>query len=166
MIIFAFYYSFILMCHLLHVFFAPIWFIRSIYYWNVNFLNEVIIKLKFSSLRWPLWFWLSCLGPLVFLLTVKLFSFPIFLLWAYLIKVIPETGVARNKLDIYIFSCQGRFGQHWRIKKGQICQQQNIRQFILWLEHCFWLPDFIQQLSREVVTIMKHEETQTPKYVF
>ena len=38
-------------------------------------------------------FLLSCIGPLVLLLpnAIKLFGFPIFLYWAYLMKVIPET---------------------------------------------------------------------------
>jgi hypothetical protein len=63
MIIFALYYSFILMCPLLHVFFAPIWFIRSIHYWNVNFLNEVIIKLKFSCFCFRLYVKPLCNDP-------------------------------------------------------------------------------------------------------
>ena len=43
-----------------------------------------------DDLIWP---WLSCLGPLIFLLLkiLRLFWFQIFYLWAYLMKVIPET---------------------------------------------------------------------------
>ena len=38
-------------------------------------------------------FYLSCLEPLVFLLlsSFKLFGFPNYQLWAYLMKVIPQT---------------------------------------------------------------------------
>jgi hypothetical protein len=54
------------------------------------------ILLPFINLRYIgdlRWFWLPCLGSLVILLpnTFKLFGFPIFRFWAYLIKVIPET---------------------------------------------------------------------------
>jgi len=47
---------------------------------------------KYCTLYW-VWFWLSCLCPLVSLLPkhIKLFGFPAFRLWAYLMKVIPET---------------------------------------------------------------------------
>jgi hypothetical protein len=74
------------------------WFIRYIYCWNLTFLNNVIIKkenecLPPSGIGDHSWCWLSCWGLLVYLLptTFKLFSFPIFWLWAYLMKVIPET---------------------------------------------------------------------------
>jgi hypothetical protein len=46
-------------------------------------------------------FWRSYLGSLVYLLAklFKLFGFPTFRFWAYLMKVIPET---RTKFDIYV----------------------------------------------------------------
>jgi hypothetical protein len=38
----------------------------------------------------------------VFFFVIFLFGFPIFQLWAYLMKVIPER-VVRTKFDIYVF---------------------------------------------------------------
>jgi len=55
----------------------------------------LLLKLRFSSvgigdIRLV---WLSCLGPLGFLIpkSLKLSCFPIFHAWVYLMKVIPET---------------------------------------------------------------------------
>jgi hypothetical protein len=79
---------------------ALTWFITYILLQNVQFLNHVInIKTKvlvpqvYMILAGLL---LSCLDPLVVLLTktFTLFGFRIFWLWAYLIKFIPETHLA------------------------------------------------------------------------
>jgi hypothetical protein len=53
------------------------------------------------------WIWLSYFNPLVFLLpkTFKLFVFPIFLLWVYLIKVIQEPCCAHS----IIYLCLNRY---------------------------------------------------------
>ena len=53
---------------------ALTWFIRYIYYWNSQFLNNVIfIKAKFLHHPLPLgdlsWFWLPCLDSSIFLLS-------------------------------------------------------------------------------------------------
>jgi len=59
---------------------------------------------KYCTLYW-VWFWLSCLCPLVSLLPkhIKLFGFPAFRLWAYLMKVIPETfGFPAFRLWAYL----------------------------------------------------------------
>jgi hypothetical protein len=82
------------------------WFITYIYYWNLQFSNNVIIiKTKVLLLRTYLTladvgcdvsgFLFSCLGPLVLLLlkTYKLFGFPIF--WFF---SLPEKGYSRNAL--------------------------------------------------------------------
>ena len=57
---------------------ALTWFIRYIYYWNLEFLSNVII-IKTKVLL-PQVLWLFCWGPLILLLTntIKLFGFPIF----------------------------------------------------------------------------------------
>ena len=51
-------------------------------------------------------FWLSCLDSFVYLFTktFKLFTFSkiVVCLWAYVVKVIPETRV-RTKFEIYVF---------------------------------------------------------------
>jgi hypothetical protein len=72
-------------------------FIRYIWYWNLEFLNNVII-IKTKVLLPQAWVTLakcvrSSLGPLVYLLRnfLILFGFPDFRLWEYLMKVIPET---------------------------------------------------------------------------
>jgi hypothetical protein len=74
---------------------ALTWFIRYIYDWNLQFLNNVIIlKLRFSpsDIGDLSRFWLSCLGPLFYCSQIfKLFGFPNFRSWAYLMKVILET---------------------------------------------------------------------------
>ena len=51
---------------------------------------ELLLKLRFSSLRhrWPYPTLIILCSPLVLLLTKTLFGFPIFLFWAYLLKVI------------------------------------------------------------------------------
>jgi hypothetical protein len=76
---------------------------------KLTVLNVVIIKTKVHLRRGYIdnrsWFWISWLCPLVFLFPqtfklvyvafpriFKLFGFLIFRLWAYLMKVIPETG--------------------------------------------------------------------------
>ena len=72
--------------------------VMYIYYWNLQFLNNVNInKTKVLLLIGDLiWFWLSCLGLLIFLLPIfKLFGFSIFRFWQYLMKVIlsvPDEG--------------------------------------------------------------------------
>ena len=54
----------------------------------MKFMNNI-----FGDKFIPFFFWPSCLGHFTFLLTKtsKLFGFPFFWLWAYLMKVIPET---------------------------------------------------------------------------
>jgi hypothetical protein len=76
---------------------ARTWFIRYIYYWNLQFLSNAIIN-KTKVLLQQVGIdelnrcWLYCLGPLVLLLPPFLIIwFPIFRFWAYLMKVIPET---------------------------------------------------------------------------
>ena len=58
-----------------------------------------------SGIDDPNLFWLLCSGSLVLLLpkTINLFSFPIFWLWAYLMKVIPDTHRCKLIFYIYIF---------------------------------------------------------------
>ena len=62
---------------------ALTWFIRYIYYWNCQFLNNVIIN-KTKVL----------LSQAYLTLADLLFGFPIFRFWPYLLKVIPETRCA------------------------------------------------------------------------
>jgi hypothetical protein len=70
---------------------AMTWFIRYIYYWNLKFLNNVIINQTKFLLPQTYVTW-ACLGPLILLLPkLKLFGFPIFQFWVCLMKVIPET---------------------------------------------------------------------------
>jgi hypothetical protein len=60
--------------------------------------SEIMYQLRdmysktFSSSRHK-WLWLSYLGPLAYLpqRTFKLFIFPLYKLWTYLMKVIPDT---------------------------------------------------------------------------
>ena len=71
------------------------WFNRCMCYWNLQFLNnESIIKTKvLLPQAYNSRFLRSYLGSLVYLLAnfFKLFGFPTFRFWAYLMKVIPET---------------------------------------------------------------------------
>ena len=76
----------------------------------------LLIKLRFSSpgkgnlSR----LWLSCLGSFVLFLTKlkRFFGFPIFNLFTYLMKFIPETNHA-TKYDIYVF-----LRKVWRYQRG------------------------------------------------
>jgi hypothetical protein len=75
---------------------------------------------KMSSL-----YWLSCLGPLVFLLQKpsKIFDFPIFRLCAYTIKVIPKM---RRLLQIFI-KVRSRSSSIRRINRWSILDNQRWR---------------------------------------
>jgi hypothetical protein len=65
---------------------ALTWFIRYIYYCNIQFLICNCYSPSPSLICDR--FWLSCLGPLGLLLSniLKLFGFPFFRFWAYLMK--------------------------------------------------------------------------------
>jgi hypothetical protein len=68
---------------------------RYIYKWNLQILNNVTFnKKKCSPSGIDKQLWLSYLEPLVFLLpkTFKLFDFPIFWHWSYLMKVISRNA--------------------------------------------------------------------------
>ena len=60
----------------------------------VSIILFIIIKKNLSKVNLSLWYLLTtCLGSLVYVLSkiLKLFSFSVFLLWVYLMQVIPET---------------------------------------------------------------------------
>ena len=60
----------------------------------VSIILFIIIKKNLSKVNLSLWYLLTtCLGPLVYVPSkiLKLFSFSVFLLWVYLMQVIPET---------------------------------------------------------------------------
>ena len=89
-----------------------LWFVKPVYLWYVKLVYSWYVKLVYLCYVKPvylsyvktvylcyvklvyLWyvshrFWLSCLGPLALFLkhNLMLFGFPIFQLWAYLMKV-------------------------------------------------------------------------------
>ena len=75
---------------------ALTWFIRYIYYRNIQYLNNVIInktkilhhqaEVTLAAFGYPVLVrWFHCSQ------NFKLFGFPIFRFWAYLMQVIPET---------------------------------------------------------------------------
>jgi hypothetical protein len=83
------------------------WFIRYICSWGLQFLNIVII-MKAKVLFPQAWMtlrqlWLSCLCHLVYLLhkSLELFVYPIFWLWAYLMKI--NSGKTLCVLNRYIY---------------------------------------------------------------
>jgi hypothetical protein len=72
---------------------ALTWFIRYVYYWNLQFLNNVIINFGYPV--YPLWFYRSQ--------NLKLFGFPIFQFWASPDEGLVQKRVVPTKFDIYVF---------------------------------------------------------------
>jgi len=59
--------------------------------------------------------WLSCLGPLVYLLpeTFNLFSFPIFWLWTYLVKIVSERRRTHQSRYLCFYWNLAYFNKRW-----------------------------------------------------
>ena len=80
------------------------WPITYVFYWNLQFLNNVIIN-KTKVLLPPgigdrRRFWITCLGPFG-LLSLK----DILIIWlsSLLIMSVPDDGVVRTRFDTYVF---------------------------------------------------------------
>jgi hypothetical protein len=75
-------------------------FFRNTLFISYNYIRNLQASIyDFSGL------WLSCLDPLIVLLQTfgKLFGFQIFLLWVYLMKVIPECHCILLNKNIFIW---------------------------------------------------------------
>jgi hypothetical protein len=88
---------------------------------------------------------------------------PIFWLWVYLMKVIPETCRAHTKLDIYVFITfiliQSYF---WNIldKAKSLLFQSNVSFKLLWI--CSWIS--LSFFGSCAVNIFKKKTLVTPSY--
>jgi hypothetical protein len=94
-------------------------FIGYMYYWNLQFLNNVIINKTKVLLPDLSRFWLSCLVPLVYPKTLNYLAFQYFdfecTWWRFFQK-----RVVRTKFDIYAFI---RGGNRSNRRKPSICRK-------------------------------------------